>query len=76
MRGNPFNSASVGLTACSTEMSNNYKLKPNFGSFDGAFRAEHTLTRRLRRPPLPQGEGWGEGAPTLVGVKSIGYEIF
>src|SRR5260370_19386646 len=31
-----------------------------------AFRTEHAFTRRLRRPPLPEGEGWGEGASTVA----------
>jgi predicted SprT family Zn-dependent metalloprotease len=36
--------------------------------FQFQFSGVTTLTRRLHRPPLPEGEGWGEGQPKLVSV--------
>jgi SprT protein len=32
-----------------------------FKQLEFIFRETDSLTRRLHRPPLPQGEGWGEG---------------
>ncbi len=32
-----------------------------FKQLEFIFRETDSLTRRLRRPPVPQGEGWGEG---------------
>jgi SprT protein len=32
-----------------------------FKQLEFIFRETDSLTRRLRRPPLPEGEGWGEG---------------
>jgi len=33
-----------------------------FKQLEFIFRETDSLTRRLHRPPLPQGEGWGEGS--------------
>jgi SprT protein len=38
---------------------------PLLKQLEFAFRNADTLTGRLRRPPLPQGEGWGEGDATM-----------
>jgi len=37
-----------------------------FKQLEFIFRETDSLTRRLRRPPLPQGEGWGEGASEIL----------